>query len=66
VFWGELTGSGCSYIISRLWLERSFHIVTLDVERTAVSGAISGFLARHLPGASGGAGAAEADRMRPP
>jgi carboxylesterase len=46
----ELTGSLGSEIIERLWLERSFHIVTLDVERSAVSGAISGFLAKHLPG----------------
>jgi carboxylesterase len=62
----ELTGSLGSEIIERLWLERSFHIVTLDVERAAVSGAITGFLARHLPGASSGAGPAEADRMRTP
>ena len=60
----ELTGSLGSEIIERLWLERSFHIVTLDVERSAVSSAISSFLARHLD--AGAAGAAEAGRMRSP
>jgi carboxylesterase len=59
----ELTGSLGSDIIERLWLERSFHIVTLDVERSAVSSAIAGFLARHLGSA---AGAGEADKMRSP
>ena len=62
----ELTGSLGSEVIERLWLERSFHIVTLDVERTVVSGAIASFLARHLPAAAGGAAPGEADRMRAP
>lgn len=60
----ELTGSLGSEIIERLWLERSFHIVTLDVERSAVSSAIAGFLAKHV--ATGGAAAGEADKMRNP
>ncbi|HET6146937.1 MAG TPA: alpha/beta fold hydrolase [Polyangia bacterium] len=57
----ELTGSLGSEVIERLWLERSFHIVTLDVERSTVSSAIASFLARHL-----GDGDAEAGRMGPP
>ncbi len=61
----ELTGSLGSDIIERLWLERSFHIVTLDVERSAVSTAITGFLSKHLASA-GGAGSGEADKMRSP
>jgi carboxylesterase len=43
----ELTGSLGSDVIERLWLERSFHIVTLDVEKAAVIDAVSRFLARH-------------------
>jgi carboxylesterase len=45
----ELTGSLGSEVIERLWLDRSFHIVTLDVERVAVANAIIAFLGRHLP-----------------
>jgi carboxylesterase len=63
----ELTGSLGSEVIERLWLERSFHIVTLDVERSTVSSAITAFLARHLAASGSGAdGVAEAGRMRPP
>lgn len=63
----ELTGSLGSEVIERLWLERSFHIVTLDVERSAVSSAITAFLGRHLAaGAAGTDGMADAGRMRPP
>ena len=32
----ELTGCLGSEVIERLWLEKSFHIVTLDVERDMV------------------------------
>jgi carboxylesterase len=45
----ELTGSLGSEVIERLWLDRSFHIVTLDVERATVTSAVVGFLAKHLP-----------------
>jgi carboxylesterase len=63
----ELTGSLGSEVIERLWLERSFHIVTLDVERSAVSSAITGFLGRHLGlGTAGADGVVEAGRMRSP
>jgi carboxylesterase len=61
----ELTGSLGSEVIERLWLERSFHIVTLDVERSTVSSAITSFLGRYLGSGHGGDGA-EAGRMRPP
>ena len=44
----ELTGSLGSEVIERLWLERSFHIVTLDVERSTVSSAIVSFLGKHV------------------
>jgi carboxylesterase len=43
----ELTGSLGSDIIERLWLERSFHIVTRDVERNLVVDAVLKFLGRH-------------------
>src|SRR6266700_5451169 len=49
----ELTGSLGSEVIERLWLERSFHIVTLDVERSTVSRAITNFLSKHLASAGG-------------
>ena len=46
----ELTGSLGSEVIERLWLDRSFHIVTLDVERGTVSNAVLGFLAKQVGG----------------
>lgn len=46
----ELTGSLGSEVIERLWLDKSFHIVTLDIERSLVIDAISKFLARHPGG----------------
>jgi carboxylesterase len=49
----ELTGSLGSDIIERLWLDRSFHIVTLDVERSTVSNAVLGFLGKQHGVASG-------------
>jgi carboxylesterase len=65
----ELTGSLGSEVIERLWLDRSFHIVTLDVERSLVSSAILSFLAKHLTttspfAGSDGMGGGAADRMR--
>lgn len=50
----ELTGSLGSEVIERLWLDRSFHIVTLDVERSTVTNAIIGFLGKHIGTAVGG------------
>ena len=43
----ELTGSVASDVIERLWLERSYHIVTQDVERSTLVDAATRFLARH-------------------
>jgi carboxylesterase len=43
----ELTGSLGAAVIERLWLEKSFHIVTRDVEGALVVDAITKFLARH-------------------
>jgi carboxylesterase len=43
----ELTGSLGSDVIERLWLDRSFHIVTCDVERTLVADAVVKFLGRY-------------------
>jgi carboxylesterase len=43
----ELTGCLGSDVIERLWLDRSFHIVTLDVERAAVIDGVTRFLAAH-------------------
>jgi carboxylesterase len=43
----ELTGCLGSEIIERLWLDKSFHIVTLDVERDTVIDGATRFLAQH-------------------
>jgi carboxylesterase len=43
----ELTGCLGSEVIERLWLDKSFHIVTLDVERGQVIEGIARFLTRH-------------------
>ncbi|HEY2903531.1 MAG TPA: alpha/beta fold hydrolase [Polyangia bacterium] len=43
----ELTGSLGSDVIERLWLDRSFHIVTMDVERPLVVETVTKFLLRH-------------------
>ena len=43
----ELTGCLGSAVIERLWLDKSFHIVTLDVERDTVIDAATRFLAQH-------------------
>jgi carboxylesterase len=48
-------------VVQHLWLERSFHIVTLDVESAAATGAVVDFMARHAgsaddSGAGTGAG----------
>jgi carboxylesterase len=53
----ELTGSLASDVIERLWLDRSFHIVTMDVERALVGETIAKFLGRH---------AGWADALKPP
>jgi carboxylesterase len=43
----ELTGCLGSEVIERLWLDKSFHIVTLDVERDLVIDGVTRFLGRH-------------------
>jgi carboxylesterase len=43
----ELTGSLGSEIIERLWLDKSFHIVALDVERAILIDAATRFFAHH-------------------
>jgi carboxylesterase len=43
----EMTGSLGSDVIERLWLDRSFHIVALDVERATVIEAVTRFLGKH-------------------
>jgi carboxylesterase len=43
----ELTGCLGSETIERLWLDKSFHIVTLDVERDAVIDGATRFLSQH-------------------
>jgi carboxylesterase len=43
----ELTGSLGSDVIERLWLERSCHIVALDVEQAALIDGVTRFLDRH-------------------
>ncbi len=44
----ELTGCLGSDIIERLWLEQSFHLVVLDVERALLLDAVGRFLGAHL------------------
>jgi carboxylesterase len=43
----ELTGALGSPVVERLWLERSFHLVALDVERSRVAEAVTKFLTQH-------------------
>jgi carboxylesterase len=43
----ELTGSLAADVIERLWLERSFHIISLDVERSLLIETVTKFLARY-------------------
>lgn len=43
----ELTGSLASDVIERLWLEKSFHVVALDVERPLLVDGITRFVNRH-------------------
>jgi carboxylesterase len=43
----ELTGCLGSDVIERLWLDKSFHIVTLDVERDLVIDGVTRFLTQH-------------------
>jgi carboxylesterase len=43
----ELTGSLGSPVVERLWLERSFHLVGIDVERHQLIEAATRFLGRH-------------------
>ncbi len=54
----ELTGSLGSEVIDRLWLDNSFHVVTLDVERDTVIDRATRFLARHAGWPAAGARAA--------
>jgi hypothetical protein len=44
----ELTGSLGSEIIERLWLERSFHVVGLDVDSGQAVEAATRFLAKFV------------------
>jgi carboxylesterase len=43
----ELTGSLGSEVIERLWLDRSFHLIALDVEKSALLAGATTFLAEH-------------------
>jgi carboxylesterase len=43
----ELTGSLASDVIERVWLERSFHVVALDVDAPQLIESVTRFLARH-------------------
>jgi carboxylesterase len=42
----ELTGSLGSEVIERLWLDKSYHLLALDVERSILIDAVTKFLAR--------------------
>jgi carboxylesterase len=43
----ELTGSLGSDVIERLWLDRSYHLIALDVEKSALLAGAARFLAEH-------------------
>jgi esterase/lipase len=43
----ELTGSLGSEVIERLWLDRSFHLVALDLEKSILVDGATRFLAEH-------------------
>jgi hypothetical protein len=43
----ELTGSLGSDVIERLWLDRSFHLVALDVEKPLLLAGATRFLAEY-------------------
>jgi carboxylesterase len=55
----ELTGCLGSEVIERLWLEKSFHVVTLDVERATVIERAVRFVGRQAGWAEAGATADE-------
>jgi carboxylesterase len=55
----ELTGCLGAEVIERLWLEKSFHVVTLDVERATVAERAVRFVGRQAGWAeAAGTGAA--------
>jgi carboxylesterase len=54
----ELTGSLASTVIERLWLERSFHLVAVDVDQDALIDGVTRFLRRHAWGAPAAVSAA--------
>lgn len=45
----ELAGCLGHAPVERLWLERSYHLIGIDVEREAVTAALAAFFERHLP-----------------
>jgi carboxylesterase len=58
----ELTGCLGSEVIERLWLDRSFHIVTLDVERDTVIDGAARFLSQYAwPSSSSSSSSSSAD-----
>jgi hypothetical protein len=58
----ELTGCLGSNVIERLWLDKSFHIVTLDIERDTVIDRATRFLAQHAGWSAAAAQPATAGR----
>ena len=61
----ELTGCLGSDVIERLWLDKSFHIVTLDVERDTVVDGVTRFLAQHAGWPAGTAAAQPGNAAAP-
>jgi carboxylesterase len=49
----ELAAALGSAVVERLWLERSFHVVGLDVDAEELTRAATGFVSRYLPDPSG-------------
>jgi carboxylesterase len=50
----ELAGTIGSSVIERLWLERSGHLLAIDVERRTLVDAVARFFAQHVPAVSTG------------
>jgi carboxylesterase len=46
----ELAGGLGSGVVERRWLDRSFHLIGVDVEREIVADAVTHFLGRHMRG----------------
>jgi carboxylesterase len=56
----EIAGSLGSDVVERVWLERSYHLVGIDVERRELGAALARFFTKQLGAASVAASAPQA------